>query len=137
MTDTLFVIAAGFFLTAVIFGSMSRAMKNESFDRNRALGIRTRATLASDEAWSRGHIAPVPWVWSSAIAATVFGLALASLGFMGAEASNPAVIVITLGGFASVLACLIISGIVANRAARATGTGHDNHKQRDVTNEAD
>lgn len=118
MTGALLVIAAGFFLAAVIFGSMSRVIKSESFGRNRALGIRTRATLASDAAWARGHTASAPWILSSAIAAAAFGVAVMSLGFLGVEPSNVAVVVLTLGGFAVVFACLIIGTSVANRAAK-------------------
>lgn len=124
MTGSLFVIAAGFFITAVIFGFMSWAMKSDSFDRNRAIGIRTRATLESDEAWSRGHIAAAPWMLSTAVAAAVAGFSIAALGFMGVDASNLAVVILTLGGFAVVLACLIAGAAVANRAAKASPSSH-------------
>lgn len=97
-------------------------MTGESFVRNRALGIRTRATLASDEAWTRGHKASSPWVTSTAITSTVFGFALASLGFLGTDESSISVIIITLGGFALILAGLIAAGIVANRAAKQAGS---------------
>lgn len=109
-------VAAGFFLIAVTFGFIRQAMKSESFGRNRAIGIRTRATLASDDAWSRGHKASAPWVLATAIAAAVIGLATLTLGFAGDE-SSVAVVIVIFGGFASVLACVIVCAVVANRAA--------------------
>lgn len=110
-------VAAGFFLIAVTFGFIRQAMKSESFGRNRAIGIRTRATLASDDAWSRGHKASAPWVLATAIAAAVFGLATLTLGFAGVDESSVAVVIVIFGGFASVLACVIVCAVVANRAA--------------------
>lgn len=115
--DPLVIAAVGFFLVAVVFGFVSQAMKSDTFERNRAIGIRTRTTLASDEAWARGHRASSPWILSTAILAVVCGLAAVTLSLNGAGESDLSTIIVILGGFGSIIACLIVGAVVANRAA--------------------
>ena len=50
--------SAGFLLVAgVALFFIGKACKNGSIARNNTIGIRTRYTLASDEAWRAGHVA--------------------------------------------------------------------------------
>src|SRR5665648_1235955 len=68
-------VVSGQYLMAAVFVGVSLLMRDDNFSRNRAIGIRTKHTLSSDEAWRRGHRAGWPWVLSAGIAAAVTGTA--------------------------------------------------------------
>ncbi|GCE02284.1 SdpI family protein [Embleya hyalina] len=88
--------------------------------RNSAVGIRTKATMASDVAWEAGHASAGPlltatYLTAYAAGAAAFTLALAvSLSGGG----NSAVLVVPLVGMAAVLGLLTAAAVRANTAAR-------------------
>lgn len=95
--------------------------KTGRLDRNRAIGIKTRATLASDDAWKRGHKAGAPWILSSALVALTgaAGSGLLAL-FLGDSVSNVDIAIVVLFGFGGVIGTLVTAAVVASRAAAAT-----------------
>ncbi|MGO4489030.1 SdpI family protein [Microbacterium sp. 2RAF4] len=78
--------------------------------RNRFVGVRTRATLASDTAWRAGHRAAVLPMALTGGVAIVGGTVLAVLGFM----NEPSVVI--------VLALILLSGAVWSSAAARRAT---------------
>ena len=109
--------AGGFFTTAAVFGAMYFFMKSGDLARNGAVGIRTKATMSSDEAWRQGHLAGLPWVKAGTVAALASGLICVGLAVAGSGAGNVTMAVLMIGGFGSIIGCVIAAGVAANRAA--------------------
>ncbi|WP_416377470.1 hypothetical protein GC088_13835 [Arthrobacter sp. JZ12] len=114
------IVAMVFFIwIAILFTGFSVMLRNDGLSRNGALGIRTRATMSSDAAWSRGQKAGAPWVLAGAIAAVAAAVAgLAALFLTGFEPSQTVNAAIILSGFALVIAMIITSGVTASRPQR-------------------
>jgi hypothetical protein len=83
---------------------------SEKLSRNKAVGIRTRGTLASDAGWRAGHRAAIPVMWLT-VPASIAGGAVAALTDLGPD------LVVRLTG-AMFVAVVIAAAVVANRAAR-------------------
>ena len=116
----LIVSVVAFLFLATVFGGVAVMLRSGRIGRNNAIGIRTAATLSSDEAWTVGHKAGGRWVTASAVAsgvATLVGVVV--LAVMGLEPSEAVTAVVILGGFGVTIAFLVIAGVVANGAARA------------------
>ncbi|MGW9403050.1 SdpI family protein [Arthrobacter sp. NPDC055585] len=108
----------GLFLLAAVLGTVARFIGAGQLSRNQAIGIRTRATMTSDEAWTRGHEAALPWMRTAALGALAAGLACAGVGIaVTGEPDNVLTGVLTLGGYALVTGLIITAGVAANRAA--------------------
>lgn len=95
---------------------------NGSLRRNRIVGIRTRATLASDKAWSVGHAAGGPAMAIGGIVALVllvFPLAILGTGEVG-------VVVAVLLSCAALLVGAVVGGALGDGAARRVrdASGH-------------
>ena len=52
-------LVIGILIISLLTLGMSRAISTGSLARNEAIGIRTKATLSSDDAWENGHKAAV------------------------------------------------------------------------------
>lgn len=78
--------------------------------RNRIVGVRTRATLASDAAWRVGHRAAVIPMSLTGGVVTVGGTVLVALGFV----NEPFVVI--------VLALILLSGAAWSSAAARRAT---------------
>ena len=113
-------VVSGQYLMAAVFVGVSLLMRDDNFSRNRAIGIRTKHTLSSDEAWRRGHRAGWPWVLSAGIAAAVTGTAGLSISLATRGVSEAVIGILALVGFGAVLLLVVLSGVVANRAAASS-----------------
>jgi len=100
---------------------LTQAMsRSGTLQRNRAFGIKTRATLRSDAAWSRGHAVAEPWLLAAALCGygTAAGAALLLVLAASVGLSAVPALVIAIGGFVGATAQVIAGGVVGNSAAR-------------------
>jgi uncharacterized membrane protein len=114
--------AAGLVVVALLCFAMSLAVSTGSLTPGGVLGIRTRATRASAEAWYVGHRAAQPVLRLSGLICLVAMAALLVVG--AAVGSHPdGATVVTLTGLACYLVVVLLlagAAVVADRAARAT-----------------
>ena len=98
----------------VVVGAAAGRIKN-----NGALGLRTPATMRSEEAWEAGHRAALFVVKPLCVWAGIAAVAGAVLGSW-----PPAGIVLVLISAGLLVAGTVGGGVVAHRAARSISTGH-------------
>ncbi len=115
------MVAAGFAVLAI-----SARAADGRLGRSRLAGIRTRATLSSDEAWSAAHQAgrgPTDLGgWLSIATGIVPLLAAAVMGLFGIGDAERYMVVWTalyLIGVAALLAAVIYGAVLGQRAAKA------------------
>lgn len=110
----------GLLLVGALFIVFSFAMRGEGIGRNRAVGIRTKATLASDAAWQRGHHAASPWVLSAGILSVVMGFGALALSLASGEEGPAAGVqsVYVTVAFLAVIVVVLVAARVANNAAQ-------------------
>lgn len=116
----MFSAMVGLLFLGVLFIVVSFAMRGPGLTRNRAVGIRTKATLASDAAWSSAHKAAASWVLSAGILSTLMGLGALTLTVSAGEdglAPGVAPVYASLA-FLFIIVLVLIATVVANRAAR-------------------
>lgn len=100
-------------LVAAFLAPMARDRK---LARNAAIGIKTRHTSASDDAWFAGHqqaaplLAAVSWAGWAALASAAVLCLLGQFGFAFAAIGT---------GYLAAIALLVISTATANKAARS------------------
>lgn len=100
-------------LTAqVLVGSM----RSGSLGRNAAVGLRTRATMASDEAWLKGHAAAVPQMLRAACSGW---LLLAASVVCSALFRPPVGFAVAGAGYLLVIGWLLAAAVTGHRAAKA------------------
>lgn len=116
------IAAIGLVLTSLLLDSIPSAAAEGSLTRNGAIGIRTKETLRSDEAWRAGHEAAGPVVKKTARIGFVLAAALgATLLF---RAALPASALVCGGlGYAVVIGGTLRAAVTANQAARAIHGG--------------
>lgn len=103
---------------AGVFAWMAHAGSAGTLPRNGAVGIRTRTTKSSDEAWYAAHRAAASMMRAAAVAsAAALALAVACLVLPVPEAVPMAVAIV---GFVIALALLLAGWMRAQRAAKAT-----------------
>ena len=110
-------------LIVAVPSHLTRAMsKAGTLQRNSAFGIRTRATLSSDRAWSQGHAAADRWLLAAALCGYTTTASSALLLVLAAYAGLSAVLalVVAVTGFLGSAALTVAGGVVANSAARDT-----------------
>ncbi|CAM5251071.1 hypothetical protein GCM10010329_07730 [Streptomyces spiroverticillatus] len=115
------VFGVGLLVLGAAVQYVKRLVGEDGFGRNAAIGIRTRATMASDEAWRRGHAAAVPLLRATYL--TAYGAGAVSLAtgvvLLAADTRSAAALVVPLCGLVAVLGLLIAASARANGAARA------------------
>lgn len=116
------VSAVGLLSLSGLLHAIARQATTGRLGRNSAVGIRTRATRASDPAWRAGHRAAGPWLLASAVTGYGTGLLAAafSVTLVLIGGNNVAPSAIGLSGYSLVIILLLVATARANRAARAT-----------------
>ncbi|MGB2720940.1 MAG: SdpI family protein [Rhodococcus sp. (in: high G+C Gram-positive bacteria)] len=107
---TLFVLSLTVFATALV-------TKGPDQEPNSLIGIKTRATKSSKEAWVAGHRAPYPYMMAGAthcLASSALIAGLLALGSVPATAMLTLSVALALGG----AVILTLSGIKADREAK-------------------
>lgn len=107
---TLFVLSLTVFVTALV-------TKDPDQEPNSLIGIKTRATKSSKEAWVAGHRAAYPYMMAGSthcLASAVSIAGLLVLGFVPAMAMLTLSVALALGG----AVILTMSGIKADREAK-------------------
>lgn len=104
---------------AVIYGLTASAAQG-STARNGAFGIRTKATMASDEAWLAGHRAALAPARVLAVFSSVVGVAMIVVAALdGGEEPTVPVIILFAIGYVGMLVGSVQIARVASAAARA------------------
>lgn len=93
--------------------AMTQQGGTDGMGPNRLVGIRTKATLASDEAWRAGHAAAQPWLLATAVLGPVLALALVA---WRVAAGSPPSAALTV---AAAAATLVVLGLFASAVVRA------------------
>lgn len=116
---------AGLVVLGLVMALVGSAVGRGTISRNSAVGIRTRATQSSDQAWQAGHRAAAPWLYASAavgVSVGVVSIALsATLAAQGR--TSAAVLVVPLGGAVVAMAVLVWATLKADGAARSIDQG--------------
>ena len=113
--DVLMLPAASLVGLSLLLGWISHASVHGGLDRNGLIGIRTRATMASDEAWRAGHRAAASSVGAAAWTSGVAGLAGGVLAVAGSELA----VALVAAGYAALIGFTVVAAVRAGRAARA------------------
>ncbi|MBY4127163.1 SdpI family protein [Rhodococcus fascians] len=116
---TLFVLSLTVLVTALV-------TKGADQEPNSLIGIKTRATKASKEAWVAGHRVAYPYMMAGAVHCLASAVSIAGLLALGSvHATAMLILSVTLALGAGVI--LTMSGIKADREAkdvRALGEEH-------------
>ena len=113
--EALVLPAASLVSLGLLLGWAARASRTGTLERNALVGIRTRATMASDKAWHTGHRAAAPMLGAAAWASVVTGL----LGTVTAVTGSWIAAVAVSVGYGALLVMLGLATAHAGRAARA------------------
>ncbi|MCD9198348.1 SdpI family protein [Aeromicrobium wangtongii] len=113
--ETLILPAASLVAVSLLLGWLAQASARDGLDRNALIGIRTKATMASDEAWYAGHRAAVSAVRAAAWICAAAGLVAGVLAIVGTRLA----VVVVIAGYAALLGLMTLAAIRAGRAARA------------------
>ena len=112
-------LLVGVVILTGVSGFLATACRTGTLPRNGVVGVRTKATMSSDEAWDAGHRAAAPalrrtaWFGLVLIAITVIVLVIVEPGEdPGWEFLFPVV------GFVGVTVGICLAGVVANRVAK-------------------
>lgn len=124
--DELGALIAGVLLVGASWGvwRITRAAAAGGIRANAALGLRTPATTASEEAWEEGHRAALPVVRPLCVAAAVLAVAGTLAGSW-----PPLGAALVLAAAALLVGAAVIGGVVAHRAARLVqAAGRPDHE---------
>ncbi|MER7077422.1 SdpI/YhfL protein family protein [Saccharopolyspora kobensis] len=115
------VLALGLVLISGVVHGIQRSVARGNLKRNGMLGIRTKVTMSSDEAWEAGHLAARPWtragVWVGCSSAAV--TAVIATGQLIAGTGSPILLLLPAAGLVVVVVLLLLGTRDANAAGRA------------------
>ncbi len=116
------ILALGTCMVSGVAHYIAVAAKKGDLDRNAALGIRTRATMASDSAWRTGHVAAAPWMLSAAATGYFGAVVTAIAAWMAAvgAARDFTAFVVGIVSLLAVTAILAKGAVIAHDAASRT-----------------
>lgn len=103
------------FLSGILF-STTRSAASGRIPPNSGVGIRTKWTRSSQEAWVAGHRAALPTVLASSLICAATGIATLALSFGGA--STTSVLTAAGIGYTSVVLLCLLALKRANDAAK-------------------
>ncbi|UVI35078.1 SdpI family protein [Brevibacterium spongiae] len=107
----------GYLIMALTGTVLTILISRNQLARNRAIGFRSRHTLASDAAWRHGHRAAVPALLTLSVIAIGFALALAGVELFSWPTATGHVLSIV--GWVLILGVGIKAWAVANTAAKS------------------
>lgn len=117
---TALILAAATLLVAALCTGMRNASRTGQLRRNQFIGVRTRATLSSDEAWELGHNAAEPYL----LRASQLGFGSGALTALLAAWSqtSPTVpswpaLALSVAGFAGTIVVLLLGSRAAHLSA--------------------
>lgn len=112
-------LAVGMVMLAGVFDYVRYATTRGRLGRNQGIGIRTKRTMSSEQAWKAGHRAAAPWLLRGARTGYVVGPAIALIGLVLAmlDAGGALGVIIGFTGFAAMMAFTLIGTRAAGRAA--------------------
>jgi len=118
-----FVFGVGLLMLGVTIHFVSNQVASGDLGRNSAIGIRTKATMASDDAWEAGHAAAAPMLTVTHLTAYTAGAITLVIGVASTmtDVGRPVAIAVPLCGVGAVLTLLVMAASKANSAARAAG----------------
>lgn len=104
-----------FAIIGAVFLWLAWLMQHERLPRNGLVGMRTKATMASEAAWNASHRASA---WSVALA----GVILLEAGLWLLLTRQPATLNrnVVLGTCVAVIVVIVVGGIQADRVAKST-----------------
>ncbi len=114
------VVTVGLCLVAPLAWLMVRSAGQGGIEMNGLVGIRTRATRASPEAWRAGHAAALPWTTRAALVGVGIGVVGTLLSLLVDDATWRGIL--SWAGFVGLLVFvtgLLLATRAADRAARA------------------
>lgn len=115
--EVLILPAASLVGVSLMLGWISHASSHDGLERNGLIGIRTKATMASDEGWLAGHRAAAPTLTVAAWTCAVAGLGGGVLAVVDSRLAT----VFVAAGYAALIALSALAAARASRAARAVG----------------
>lgn len=114
LVDTL-PIMGGLFIVSLTMMGLKLPMKTGQLSRNSLIGIKTKYTLASDQAWRKGHEAAAPLV---SLAARLGFFLLFCAVILCLVQQFTAAFALTALGYIATISLLLWSARVANTVAR-------------------
>ena len=111
----------GLLLMSGVFWAVANSAKKGNLPRNSAVGIRTKATQASDKAWNMAHQVAAPYLMVAAMVGLVG--TVVSVGFLpffleSGQLTNDAVVLVPIIALVIQILLLLQGSMKANSAAK-------------------
>lgn len=110
----MWIAIAALFLGGIFVAEVGRRAKAGRLSRNPLVGIRSRDTLADDQAWQRVHAAAGSWLVAAGVVGAVAAVGAAALGIT--DASQVVVAALLIGGTAAMVVLVVLGARIGDRA---------------------